>query len=64
MLKSRGGGMHQSLLSLETGDFTQGLITWRISARAEILLRLHGQFQPGRKTPISVRKFTEVKKHN
>mgnify|MGYP007058662051 CR=1 FL=1 len=32
--------------------------------RAEILLRLHAQFQPGRKTQISVRKFTEVRKHN
>ena len=30
----------------------------------KLLLRLHAQFQPGRKTQISVRKFTEVRKHN
>ena len=28
------------------------------------LLWLHAQFQPGRKTQISVRKFTEVRKHS
>ena len=45
------------------GEFQPGL-KFRSAHRAEILLRLHGQFQPGRKTLISVRKFTEVRKHN
>ena len=45
------------------GEFQPGL-KFRSAHRAEILLRLHGQFQPGRKTQISVRKFTEVRKHN
>ena len=45
------------------GEFQPGL-KFRSAHRAEILLRLHCQFQPGRKTPISVRKFTEVRKHN
>ena len=31
---------------------TKGLITWLVSARAEIVLRLHDEFQPGRKTQI------------
>ena len=31
---------------------------------SEILLRLHAQYQPRRKTQISVRKFSEVRKHN
>ena len=44
------------------GEFQPGL-KFRSAHRAEILLRLHGQFQPGRKTLISVRKFTEVRKH-
>ena len=55
----------------ELNRHTKGLITW-ISAQlkfrsahwAEILLRLRAQFQHGRKTQISVRKFTEVRKHN
>ena len=29
--------------------YSKGLITWRISARAEILLRLHDGLQPGMK---------------
>ena len=45
------------------GEFQPGL-KFRSAHRAEILLRLHGQFQPRRKTLISVRKFTEVRKHN
>ena len=45
------------------GEFQPGL-KFRSAHQAEILLRLHGQFQPGRKTQISVRKFTEVRKHN
>ena len=45
------------------GEFQPGL-KFRSPHRAEILLRLHGQFQHGRKTLISVRKFTEVRKHN
>ena len=45
------------------GEFQPGL-KFRSAHRAEILLRLHAQFQPGRKTQISVRKFTEVRKHN
>ena len=28
---------------------TKGLITWRISARAEIMLRLYDELQPGLK---------------
>ena len=45
------------------GEFQPGL-KFRSAHQAEILLRLHAQFQPGRKTQISVRKFTEVRKHN
>ena len=45
------------------GEFQPGL-KFRSAHLAEILLRLHAQFQPGRKTLISVRKFTEVRKHN
>ena len=46
------------------GEFQPGL-KFRSAHRAEILLRLHAQFQIfGRKTQISVRKFTEVRKHN
>ena len=45
------------------GEFPPGL-KFRSAHRAEILLRLHAQFQPGRKTQISVSKFTEVRKHN
>ena len=45
------------------GEFQPGL-KFRSAHLAEILLRLHAQFQPRRKTQISVRKFTEVRKHN
>ena len=45
------------------GEFQPGL-KFRSAHRAEILLRLHAQFQPGNKTQISVRKFTEVRKHD
>ena len=44
-------------------SFSPGL-KFRSAYRAEILLRLHAQFQPGRKTQISMRKFTEVRKHS
>ena len=43
---------------------SKGLTTWWVSARAEILLRLRAQFQPGRKTHTSFRKFTERRKRN
>ena len=45
------------------GEFQPGL-KFRSAHRAEILLWLHAQIQPGRKTQISVRKFTEVRKHS
>ena len=62
-------------LSLETifrflrawlhGEFQPGL-KFRSAHRhrAEILLRLHAQFQAGWKTQISMRKFTDVRKHS
>ena len=37
--------------------------TWSLAAKG-LLLRLHAQYQPGRKTQISKRKFTEVRKHS
>ena len=45
------------------GEFQPGL-KFRSAHRAETLLWLRAQFQPGRKTQISVRKFTEVRKHS
>ena len=44
------------------GEF-QPALKFRSAHRAEILLWLHARFQPGRKTQISVGKFTEVRKH-
>ena len=44
-------------------EFQAGL-KFRSAYRAEILLRLHAQFQPGRRTQISMRMFTEVRKHS
>ena len=54
-------------LNLESEDLDrlESLADSYLSTRTvQILLRLHRQFQPGRKTLISVRKFTEVRKHN
>ena len=45
------------------GEFQPGL-KFRSAHRAEILLRLHDQFQPMRKTLIPVGKFNEMRKHN
>ena len=60
---SHGNLFHYIKLISLHGDYQPGL-KFRSAHRAEILLRLHAQFQPGRKTQISVRKFTEVRKHN
>ena len=45
------------------GEFQPGL-KFRSAHRAETLLRLQSQFQPGRKTQISMRMFTEVRKRH
>ena len=45
------------------GEFQPG-VKFCSAHWAEILLWLHAQFQPRRKTQISVRKFTEVRKHS
>ena len=53
----------QSLRAWLHGESQPGL-KFCSAHRAEILLWLYAQFQPGRKTQISVRKFTEVRKHS
>ena len=45
------------------GEF-QPRLRFRSAHRAEILLRLHAQFQPGHETKISVRRSSEVRKHS
>ena len=57
------GSCNQALRVRLHRVFQPGL-KFRSAHRAEILLRLHAQFQPGCKTQISVRKFTEVRKHS
>lgn len=45
------------------GEF-QPRLKFRSAHRAEVLLQLHAQFQRGRKTQNSMRKFTAVRKHS
>ena len=47
-----------------TVSFNPGSVKFRFAHQAEILLRLYGQFHPGRKTQISMGKFTEMRKHD